>query len=104
MQKPGNEHYRKRVPDASGFVSSPITSGNKVYCTDQNGKSFVLEAGTELKVLATNDLGEMCWSSAAIAGNVLLIRTIDHLYCDRQSKFDECMSYLQRNGSTTPGR
>jgi outer membrane protein assembly factor BamB len=78
--KTGQQHYRKRVPDASGFVSSPITCGDKVYCTDQNGKTFVLEAGPELKVLATNDLGEMCWSSAAIAGNVLLIRTIDHLY------------------------
>ena len=78
--KTGRQHYRKRVPDASGFVSSPITSGDKLYCTDQNCKTFVLEAGPELKVLATNDLGEMCWSSAAIAGDVLLIRTIDHLY------------------------
>ena len=80
MQKPGSSTTASELPDASGFVSSPITSGDKVYCTDQNGKTFVLEAGPELKVLATNDLGEMCWSSAAIAGNVLLIRTIDHLY------------------------
>lgn len=78
--KTGKQHYRKRIPDAGGFTSSPITSGNKVYCTDQNCKTFVLEAGPDLNVLATNDLGEMCWSSAAVAGDILLLRTVDHLY------------------------
>jgi hypothetical protein len=53
--------------------------GDKVYCTDQNCKTFVLQAGKELQVLATNDLGEFCWSSPAVAGDTLLIRTVDHL-------------------------
>lgn len=76
----GESHYRKRIPGASGFMSSPIVSDNKIYCTDQDCNTFVLEAGPELKVLATNEIGEMCWSSAAVAGNVILLRTTDHLY------------------------
>jgi outer membrane protein assembly factor BamB len=77
--KTGAEHYRQRLPEASGVTSSPIVIGDKVYCTDQNCKTFVLQAGKELQVLATNDLGEFCWSSPAVAGDTLLIRTVDHL-------------------------
>ncbi len=78
--KTGAEHYRKRLPDAAGLTSSPIVVGDKIYCTDQNCKTFVIQAGNDLQVVATNDLGEFCWSSAAIAGDKLLIRTVDHLF------------------------
>ena len=78
--KTGAAHYRTRIPGAGGFMSSPIVCDSKVYCTDENCKTFVLEAGPTLKVLATNDLDEFCWSSAAVAGDTLLIRTVDHLY------------------------
>jgi len=78
--KTGTEHYRKRLPEAAGLTSSPIVMGDKIYCTDQNCKTFVIQAGKELQVLATNDLGEFCWSSAAVAGDTLLIRTVDHLF------------------------
>jgi outer membrane protein assembly factor BamB len=50
--KTGAEHYRKRLPDAAGFTASPIVSGDKVYCVDQNCKTHVIEAGAELLVLA----------------------------------------------------
>jgi hypothetical protein len=44
----------------------------------------VIAAGPELKVLGTNKLDDMFWSSAAIAGNQLLLRGIDRLYCIEQ--------------------
>ncbi len=77
----GEEHYRKRLPGAAGFVSSPWAAAGRVYCLDQDGRTSVIEAGPELKVVASNDLNEMCWGSAAVAGNRLLVRTVDHLYC-----------------------
>ena len=41
----------------------------------------IIEAGPELKIVAVNKLDEeMCWASPAVAGNHVLIRTIDHLY------------------------
>ena len=54
--KTGKEHYRKRVPGAAyGFTASTLVNGDKVYCTDQRGRTHVIEAGPELKVVATNN-------------------------------------------------
>lgn len=84
--KSGKEHYRQRLPGAAGFTASPWASGASVFCLDQDGQTFVLPAGPEFKVLATNKLDkEMFWSSPAVANNSLLIRSTDHLYCIRQS-------------------
>jgi outer membrane protein assembly factor BamB len=78
--KTGKEHYRKRLPGAAGFTASALANRDKVYCTDQNCRTTIIQIGSELRVVAANDLGEMCWASPAIAGNHLLIRTTDHLY------------------------
>ena len=78
----GEEHFRTRLPEASGFTASPLANDGKIFCLDQNSRNFVMEAGPELKVIATNALdGGMCWASPAVAGNRLLIRTVDQLYC-----------------------
>jgi outer membrane protein assembly factor BamB len=83
--KTGKEHYRQRLPGAAGFTASPWSSGSNVFCLDQNGQTFVLSAGPEFKLLATNKLDrEMFWSSPAIAGDSLLLRGAEHLYCVRQ--------------------
>lgn len=76
----GREHYRKRLPGATGFTSSPIANGERVYFFDQSGVTIVVEAGPEFRVIANNDLQEMCWASPGLAGNRLLIRTAEHLY------------------------
>jgi outer membrane protein assembly factor BamB len=78
----GEEHYRKRLPDAAGFSASPIASDGKVYFLDQRGTTHVIEAGPELKVVTSNELnGAMCWASPAVSGNRLLVRTVEHLFC-----------------------
>jgi outer membrane protein assembly factor BamB len=79
--KTGKEHYRKRAADAKGFSASPVAIDGRVYLTDQAGRTTVIEAGPELNVVASNDLGEMTWASAAIAGDRVLVRTVDHLFC-----------------------
>ena len=78
----GKEHYRKRVPDAAaGFTASALVHGDNVYCTDQRGRTHVIAAGPEFRLVAKNDLNdEMCWASPAVAGNHIFIRTTDHLY------------------------
>jgi outer membrane protein assembly factor BamB len=79
--KTGKEHYRQRLPGARSFVSSPWASDGKVFCLDQEGLALVVEAGPQLKVVASNRLEEMFWSSAAVVGEKLLLRGVDHLYC-----------------------
>jgi outer membrane protein assembly factor BamB len=82
--KTGKEHYRKRLPGATGLTASPWTSSGKVYCLDQSGQTFVLAAGPEFNVLHVNKLAdEMFWASAAVAGDSLFIRGVDHLFCVR---------------------
>jgi outer membrane protein assembly factor BamB len=80
----GKQHYRQRLPEATGLTASPWVKDDKVFCLDQSGQTFVLQAGPEYKIVATNKLpNEMYWASPAIAGDVLLIRSADHLYCIR---------------------
>ncbi len=77
----GEQHYKGRIPGAKGFTASPWASDGKVFCLDEDGQTFVLKAGPELKVLATNKLDDMFWSSVSVAGNKLLLRGLDRLYC-----------------------
>ncbi len=79
--KSGKQHYKQRITGAKGFTSSPWAGDGKVFCLDESGQTFVMEAGNELKLLATNKLDDMFWSSAAFAGDQLLLRGIDRLYC-----------------------
>lgn len=80
----GKQHYRQRLPEATGLTASPWVKDDKVFCLDQSGQTFVLQAGPEYKLLGTNNLpGEMFWASPAIAGDSLLLRGADHLYCIR---------------------
>ena len=80
----GKLAYRERVDGAAGFTSSPICSGGKVYCLDQDGQMFVIEAGPEYKLVAENKLDGMYWSSPAVVDGTLLIRSVDELHCVAQ--------------------
>jgi outer membrane protein assembly factor BamB len=77
--KTGEEVYRERLGAAGN--SSPIASGGHIYLSDNDGKTFVVKAGKQFQLLATNPLGERITASAAITGNWLIYRTDSHLYC-----------------------
>jgi outer membrane protein assembly factor BamB len=81
--KTGKPHYKERIPNATGFTSSPWAYGGKVFCLDDAGTTHVLKAGAEFEVVAANKLGEMTWSSPAVANGAVFLRTVDHLYCIR---------------------
>ena len=38
-------------------------------------------AGAEFKLLGTNEINEMCWSSPSISKGCLFLRSVDALYC-----------------------
>ena len=77
----GKQHYKQRIEGARGFTSSPWAYGGKVFCLDEAGTTYVIEPGAEYKLVRTNKLDEMFWSSPALAGGKLLLRGVDHLYC-----------------------
>lgn len=75
----GDELFRQRLGGPCN--SSPVASGGHVYLSDNAGKTFVVRAGREFQLLATNELGERITATPAITGNWLLYRTDSHLYC-----------------------
>jgi outer membrane protein assembly factor BamB len=77
----GDQHFRQRIEGAKGFTSSPWAYGGNVFCLDEAGTTFVIQPGSEFKLIGTNKLDEMFWSSPAIAHGQLLLRGVDHLYC-----------------------
>jgi outer membrane protein assembly factor BamB len=84
--KTGEEVYRQRLGAACN--SSPIASDGHIYLSDNDGKTFVIQAGRKFKLLETNSLGERITASPAVTGNWLIYRTDSHLYCigNRRSK------------------
>ena len=79
--KTGERVYRERLSGARGFTSSPWAYEGKIFCLADDGRTFVVQAGPDFKVLGENTLDEMTWSSPAVAGGAVFLRTIDHLYC-----------------------
>lgn len=70
-----------RVPKPATFSASPVAFDGKILLTSEDGDTFVLKAGPQHEVLATNALEEPVYASPAIAGGNLFIRSAQHLYC-----------------------
>ncbi len=76
----GERKYRERLGTGyTGFSASGVAGDGKLYFTSEMGEVFVVAAGTEHKLLAMNELGEMCMASPAIATGTLYFRTRAHL-------------------------
>ena len=79
--KTGALHYRERLPGVVGFTTSPWVNDGKIFCLDEAGRTIILASGPKLRVLADNQLNDTFWASAGIAGEKLLLRGVDYLYC-----------------------
>ena len=77
----GQEIYSKKRVGPATFTASPWTNGQRLFCMNEDGDTFVVSGGTEFKVLATNRLEAMCVATPAIARDRLLIRTESEVYC-----------------------
>jgi len=78
--KSGKVHFQERTKTA--FSASPIAGDGKVYCVNELGLTFVLDAGsTEFAPIAENNLGEEVLGTPAIANGCLFIRTDKTLWC-----------------------
>lgn len=72
---------KRRIGISSQILAQPVYGDGKVYVTGHDGKFAVLANAAELKVLATNDMGEDCVATPAIADGRLFIRTRTKLFC-----------------------
>jgi outer membrane protein assembly factor BamB len=79
--KTGEVRYEGgRVPVPATFTASMVAFGDKILQASEDGDVFVIQAGPEHKVIATNKLGEPIFASPALSNGVIYIRGEQHLY------------------------
>jgi outer membrane protein assembly factor BamB len=72
---------RQRISaESSGFSASPWAYNGKIFLLSEDGDTYVVQAGPEFKLLATNSLNEMSLASPAVAHGSLILRTQSKLY------------------------
>jgi outer membrane protein assembly factor BamB len=76
--KTGKEVWKERL--GGNYSASPIFAGGRVYFSDQDGKSTVVEAARNYKVIAVNRLADGFMASPAVSGSALYLRTKSALY------------------------
>ncbi len=77
----GKEVYKETLKNARMIAATPILADGKLYITEETGKTLVVKTGKEFELLGSNDLGDLIWSSPAVAGDRLIIRGVKGLYC-----------------------
>ena len=76
----GERVYRKRLGSGGmGFSASPVAANGKIYFTSEFGDVFVVRAGPEFELLATNSLDEIAMATPAISEGKLYFRTRSHV-------------------------
>ncbi len=77
----GEAIYRRRIShQGGGFSASPVAADGKLYLSGEDGDVFVVKAGPEYQLLATNEMGELIMASPALSDGILYIRAKDHLF------------------------
>lgn len=83
--KTGKRIYQQRLgAGSSGFTSSPVAAGGRIYVTNEDGRTYVIAAGSTFQLLNENELGEPVMATPAIAEGVLYVRGRRHLFAIRQ--------------------
>lgn len=69
-----------RPPKPARFFGSPVAFGGFVALTSEEGETYMLKAGPAHEIARTNSIGELTWSSPAIANGRIFIRGEKHLF------------------------
>jgi outer membrane protein assembly factor BamB len=78
--KTGAIRYSERlVRGGEGFTASPVSDGRHLFFASELGNLYVVPAGEQFSVVATNQLGETCMATPALSGGSLFFRTREHL-------------------------
>lgn len=81
----GAVKYEGKRPGPGGmFAGSPVAYDGKILLTNEEGETYVIQAGPEFAVLRTNSIGEPVLSSPAIANGMIFVRGKDHLFAIAQ--------------------
>ncbi|MEE2941802.1 MAG: PQQ-binding-like beta-propeller repeat protein [Verrucomicrobiota bacterium] len=76
--KTGKIAWSERV--GGNYSASPVTDGKRIFFLSEEGKTTVVAASPEYRVIATNQLDSGFMASPAVHNDSLILRTKTHLY------------------------
>jgi outer membrane protein assembly factor BamB len=77
----GERLYRTRLGSGNkAFTASAVATDEHIYFTAEDGTIFVVKAGPEFELVATNAMNDLCLATPAISRGVLYVRTRNSLY------------------------
>lgn len=82
----GDLLYQQRLGSGGYFSASPVAARGQLYLVNDAGEAFVVRAGEKFELLKQNTMGEMCFATPALAGDMLIVRTRSHVYGIAASK------------------
>jgi outer membrane protein assembly factor BamB len=77
----GKEVYAQRLDGITTTWASPVVDPEGHIFFASAGKSYVIQAGPEFRVVATNDLSDPNHPSPAVAGDRMYLEGMKDLYC-----------------------
>jgi outer membrane protein assembly factor BamB len=80
----GERAYRTRVPNMSTVAASLWADEGRVFLLDEGGTTHIIQSGPEFKLIRANKIDDLFWSTPAVAGETLLLRGVEKLYCIRE--------------------
>jgi outer membrane protein assembly factor BamB len=76
----GTTRFSERLEAVPNVYASPVAADGRIYVVGREGSAVVLEAGPQLKILATNRLDDAFDASPALVDRELYLRGAKHLY------------------------
>lgn len=77
----GKEIYRQRIPhQGGGFSASPVAADGRIYLPSEDGDIFVVKAGKDFELLATNPMGERLMATPALSDGRIFVRGEHNLF------------------------
>jgi outer membrane protein assembly factor BamB len=80
----GEQIYKERAGDLVAIQASPIVVGDKLVLLDEEGGAAIVQVGPEFEIVGHGKLDDLFWSTPTVAGNALLLRGVENLYCVRK--------------------
>jgi outer membrane protein assembly factor BamB len=85
--KTGKVLKQGRIEGAvDSYFASPVAADGKIITASQEGKVAVIRPGAEWQVENVGEFGEEIWSTPAIDGGQVFLRTKNALYCFEKPK------------------
>jgi outer membrane protein assembly factor BamB len=77
----GEVSKQERVGSPDRYFASPVAADGRLLVASLSGQLSVVDGKPDWEVLSTTDLEEEIWSSPALAGELVYVRTQKALYC-----------------------